>query len=112
MISDRVWSKLYEYLTCFPKIHTRNEEKLRGFVNAVLWVARSGSQWRLLPEKYGNWNTVYKRFSDWAEQGVWYKMLYYFSDDPDMEYIMIDSTILRAHACAAGANKKKIRNSK
>ena len=85
MISDRVWSKLYEYLTCFPKIHTRNEEKLRGFVNAVLWVARSGSQWRLLPEKYGNWNTVYKRFSDWAEQGVWYKMLYYFSDDPDME---------------------------
>jgi hypothetical protein len=60
----------------------------------------------LLPPDYGNGNVVSQRFVDWAERGVWYKMLYYFAHDPDMTSIMIDSTILRAHACAAGALKK------
>jgi len=107
-ISDHVWSKIHKYLSDYPKIHTNNKEKTRRFVDAVFWIARSGAQWRLLPKEYGEWNAVYHRFSDWAEHGVWYKMLYYFSDSPDMEYIMVDSTILRAHACAAGANKKNM----
>ena len=105
-ISDVVWSKLYIYLSDFPKIHTNNEEKTRRFVEAVFWIVRSGAQWRLLPKEYGDWNAIYHRFSDWAERGVWYKMLYYFAHDPDMQYIMVDSTILRAHACASGAVKK------
>ena len=95
-----------QYLSEFPKIHTGNEEKTRQFVEAVFWIVRGGTQWRLLPREYGDWNTVYHRFADWADKGVWYKMLYYFARDPDMEYIMVDSTILRAHACAAGAIKK------
>lgn len=105
-ISASAWTKLYQYLSDFPKIHTRNEEKTRRFVEAVFWIVRGGSQWRLLPNEYGDWNTIYHRFADWADKGVWYKMLYYFARDPDMEYIMVDSTILRAHACAAGAVKK------
>ena len=105
-LNDFQWSKIYEYLEGYPRIHTKNEDKAKRFVEAVFWIVRSGSQWRLLPKEYGNWNVVYQRFSDWAERGVWYKMLYYFANDPDMEYIMVDSTILRAHACAAGANKK------
>jgi transposase len=79
-------------------------------VEAVFWIVRSGSQWRLLAKEYGTGNVVYQRFADWADQGVWYKMLYYFANEPDMEYIMVDSTILRAHACASGA-LKKIRHS-
>ena len=105
-ISALAWAKLYEYLSDFPKIHTGKEERTQQFVEAVFWIVRSGSQWRLLPKEYGDWNTVYHRFADWADKGVWYKMLYYFARDPDMEYIMVDSTILRAHACAAGAIKK------
>ncbi len=105
-ISDQAWSRIYNYLSDYPKIHTNDEGKTRRFVESVFWIARSGAQWRLLPKEYGDWNTVYHRFADWAEHGVWYKMLYYFSGDPDMEYIMVDSTVLRAHACAAGANKK------
>ena len=105
-ISDHSWSRIYKYLSDYPKIHTNNEEKTRCFVESVFWIARSGAQWRLLPKEYGDWNAVYHRFADWAEHSVWYKMLYYFSGDPDMEYVMVDSTILRAHACAAGANKK------
>ena len=100
------WNRIYDYLSEFPDIYIKNEDGCRKFVEAVFWLARSGSQWRLLPQEYGDWNSVYRRFSDWAEKGIWYKMLYYFSKEADMEYIMVDSTILRAHACASGANKK------
>jgi transposase len=111
-LSGYQWSKIYEYLRNVPRIHTKNEERTKQFVEAVFWIARSGAQWRLLPKEFGDWNVVYQRFSDWADQGVWYKMLYYFANDPDMEYIMVDSTILRAHACAAGANKKNMEDKK
>lgn len=99
-ISDQAWIKIYEYLTEFQNIYIRNKEHCRRFVEAVFWMARSGAQWRFLPKEYGDWNTVYRRFADWAKKGIWYKMLYYFAQDADMEYIMIDSTILRSHACA------------
>lgn len=95
------WANIYQYLSEYKTIYVRNELECRRFVEAVFWMARSGAQWRFLPKEYGAWNTVYRRFSDWADKGIWYKMLYYFAKDPDMEYIMIDSTILRAHACAA-----------
>lgn len=64
---------------------------------------------RLLPRQYGNWNAVYKRFARWSELSVFEKLFEHFSADRDMEYLMIDSTIVRAHACAAGAQKKKAR---
>ena len=105
-LSDYQWSNIYKYLKECQIIYARNEENTRRFVEAVLWMARSGSQWRFLSKEYGDWNTVYKRFADWAEKGIWYKMFYYFANNSDMEYIMIDSTILRAHACSAGALKK------
>ena len=95
------WDKIYHYLCEQKGLHTGNEKNVRRFVEGVFWMLKSGAQWRLLPKEYGNWNVVYQRFVDWCEKGIWYKMLYYFSNDPDMEYIMIDSTILRAHACAA-----------
>ncbi len=95
-ITPSQWSKIYECLKpFFLRIHTNNETNVKCFVEAVFWVLRSGAQWRMLPREYGDWNVVYQRFSDWAERGVWYKMLYYFAHDPDMKYIMIDSMILR-----------------
>ena len=104
-ISRLAWTKLYDYLHAYPQIYTNNEDATRQFVEGVLWMARSGAQWRLLPPEYGHWNKVYRRFADWADKGIWYKMLYYFQNDADMEYIMVDSTILRAHACATPKKK-------
>ncbi len=94
-LSQEQWTRIYTYLCTFPRLHTRHEEQCRRFVEAVLWILRSGSQWRFLPSSYGNWNVVYQRFVDWKKCGIWENMFSYFADNPDMDAIMIDSTILR-----------------
>src|SRR5438477_8002865 len=97
------FEKLYEFLQSERNIHVKKRREIRRFVEAIFWLARSGAQWRLLPVAYGDWNGVYKRFARWTELGVWERMFCYFARDPDMESVLLDSTIVRAHACAAGA---------
>jgi transposase len=78
----------------------------RLFVEAVLWRYRSGAPWRDLPERFGDWNNTHRRFSRWAKTGVWKRIFKHLAADPDNEYAMIDSTIVRAHQHSAGAPKK------
>ena len=106
-LSAEQFERVYGLLRCEPKIHTRDRERERRFLEAVYWIARSGAQWRLLPEGYGEWNSVYKRFARWADLGVWERLLAAAADDPDLQAVMIDATVVRAHACAAGAPRKK-----
>ncbi len=103
---DSQWDKLAVFLKGCSGIYIGKEEDCRLFIGGILWMTRSGAQWRLLPEKYGDWNSVFKRFNRWSKQEVWKKMHTFFANDPDMESIMIDSTVVRAHPCAAGAMKK------
>jgi transposase len=65
----------------------------------------TGSPWRDLPEVFGDWNSVFRRFSRWSIKGVWWRIFEAMSDDPDFEYLIVDSTIVRAHQHAAGAKK-------
>ena len=106
-ISDDQWSKIREFLRSCRRAYVGKEANCRRFLEGVLWIARSGAQWRLLPETYGNWNSVYTRFARWCDHEVWEQMHQHFADDPDMEHVLIDSTVIRAHPCAAGALKRK-----
>ena len=76
------------------------------FVEGVLWIVRTGSPWRDLPQAFGDWNSVFRRFSRWSLKGVWRRIFEAMSDDPDFEYLIIDTTIVRAHQHAAGNEKK------
>jgi transposase len=79
----------------------------RLFVDAVLWMARAGAPWRDLPEEFGYWNSVYKRFARWETGGVWHCVFTALAEDADFEEVFIDSTVIRVHQHAAGARKKE-----
>jgi len=79
----------------------------RLFVEAVLWIARTGSPWRDLDPALGNWHTTYTRFSRWGKKGVWQRVIEATKNDADLEALFIDSTVVRAHQHAAGAQKKR-----
>src|ERR1700758_5669802 len=81
----------------------------RLFVEAVLYRYRTGMPWRDLPERFGDGVQVHRRFSRWAESGVWERVFQHLAADADNEYAMIDSTIVRAHQHSAGAQKKSVR---
>ena len=102
-LSDEEWQVIYSLLQLNQRIYAGSEEKSRRFLNAVLWILRSGAQWRLLPGSLGHWNSVFKRFSRWCERDVWEALHKGCIQHPDLQEILIDSTIARAHACAAGA---------
>jgi transposase len=102
-IQDALWTKILTFLRTCSGVYVGQGAACRLFLEGVLRVTRSGAQWRLLPERYGNWNSVYKRFARWCDKGIWEHMHQHFADDPDMEYLILDSTVVHAHPCAAGA---------
>jgi len=105
-ISTEQFDRVYALLRQERKIHTKGREKVRAFLEAVFWLDRSGAQWRFLPTAYGKWNSVYTRFARWDDLGVWERLFAGVADDPDLQAVMIDATVVRAHACASGAPKK------
>ena len=82
----------------------------RLFVEAVLWIVRTGSPWRDLPTDFGHWHRVYVRYNRWSKKGIWERIFTTMSDDPDLEYVMVDGSIVRVHQ--HGAAKKTNRHLK
>jgi transposase len=78
----------------------------RLFLDAVLYVAKTGIPWRDLPDRFGNWNSIWRRFDRWARKGTWGRV-FEALQDPDLEWLILDSTVIRAHPSAAGAKKKR-----
>ncbi|NVO84266.1 IS5 family transposase [Hymenobacter sp. P5252] len=75
------------------------------FINAVFWLARHGCAWRTLPERFGKYDTLRKRSRRWAQKGIW-QPLFEAVQEPDLDWVMLDPTVVRAHAQAAGSRKK------
>jgi transposase len=85
--------------------HTARDSRL--FIDAVLWINRTGSPWRDLPGHFGRWNTVYKRFARFDVRGVWWKIFKALQRTGNPIELLLDGSIVRAHQHSAGASKKK-----
>ena len=101
-LSDAQWRRIADLLPGKPGDRGRTGADNRLFVNAVLWVLRSGAWWQDLPERYGKWKTVHKRFTRWARARVWERVFDSLTADPDNQYLMLDTTLVRVHQQAAG----------
>lgn len=103
-LSDSEWERIKDLLPGKKSDVGRTAEDNRNFLNAVFWIVRSGAPWRDLPERYGKWGTVYQRFNRWSQKGVWQR-IFEELQEPDLDWVMIDSTSVRAHQHAAGQKK-------
>jgi transposase len=109
-LSDVQWHRIEGLLAGKAGDPGRRGRDNRLFVNGVLWVLRSGAHWHDLPERYGKWKTVHTRFSRWAKAGVWERVFKVLTADRKNEYLMLDTTLVRAHQQAAtGKGGAKIR---
>ena len=105
-ISDAAWQSLLPFLREFPNVYVGNPETYRTFLSALVWITKEGATWRALPKTYGYWNSIYRRFGRWCDAGVFEKLHQHFHEAGEISALLVDSTIVRAHSCAAGAPKK------
>lgn len=106
LLRDDQWERIADLLPGKAGDRGVTAKDNRLFIEAVLWIARTGAPWRDLPAQFGRWHSVYMRFSRWSKHGVWEHLMRVLADDPDLEELIIDATIVRAHQHAAGAQKK------
>jgi hypothetical protein len=102
-ISDHIWQRIEDFLPGKLGKWGGRARDNRNFINAVFWIIRTGAPWRDLPPDFGNWKNTHRRFCRWRDKGVWESILEKLILDPDYEWLMIDSTFVKAHNHAAGA---------
>jgi transposase len=107
-LSSAQWDKIKDFLPGKESDPGRSAKDNRRFIEAVLWIGENGCKWRSLPEEFGNWNSVFQRFKRWANKGVWQIIFNTLAVSADTKWLMIDSTIVRAHQHSAGALKKTV----
>lgn len=105
-ISNREWESIKDKLPERTGKRGRPAKNNRIMLNGMLWIAKTGAQWREMPECYEPWQSVYARFRKWQKDGVWEKIFHTLSSDADMENLSIDSTMAKAHQSTNGGFKK------
>lgn len=103
MLSDEYWSKL---TSIFRQINIYNKPNLRLYVEGMLYRIRVGCPWRDLSSEFGSWNSIFKKFNAWSAQGKWLKIFQLAIQEPDMEWLFMDGSYVRAHQHSAGAASK------
>lgn len=104
-LTDGQWAKVEPLLPGRVGDPGRTAVDNRLFVNAVLFVAKTGIPWRDLPERFGRWNSVWRRFDRWCAAGVWPGLAAALGE-PDLEELHLDSTSVKAQHAAAGARRR------
>ena len=103
VLTDAQWARLEPHCLGKKGDPGRSGGDNRLFIEAVLWIARTGSPWRDLPPLFGKWNSVFRRFRDWVKADVFKRLFEAVSGDPDLEYAMVDGTIVKVHRHGQGA---------
>src|SRR6056300_808141 len=103
VVSDVLWRRLERHLPGKASDCGVTAKDNRLFLEAVFWRVRTGSPWRDLPPAFGNWNSQFRRFRRWAEAGVFESLFNVMSGAADLEYALIDGTIVQVHQKATGA---------
>jgi len=102
-IRDEAWAKIEAYFPGQRGQWGGIAEDNRRFFNGVCWILRTGAPWRDLPDSYGNFSGVHKRFKRFCDNGTWVKILEQIIDEPDFEWLLIDASHCKVHPHAAGA---------
>ena len=105
ILDDDQWERMSGHIIGDERTRGSSGRDNRMFVEAVLWIVRTGSPWRDPPDASRSWNSAFRRFSRWSAKGVWHRLFAAMSDDGDFEHLIIDSTIVRVHQHAAGAKR-------
>lgn len=103
VLSNSQWAIIAPYCLGKSSDPGQTGRDPRLFVEAVLWIVRTGAQWRELPGEFGKWNSVFKRFRRWVKADAFYRMFKALASDADLEYAMIDGTIVKVHRSGQGA---------
>ncbi len=104
-MSDEEWAFHERFILAIRAPNGRKPMNHRLVLDGIIWIARTGSPWRDLPEEFGKWSSVYRQFRRWTLAGLWEEILEALNASglaPDALQ-MIDSTVVRAHHQAAGA---------
>lgn len=104
-ISDHEWGRIKDILPPENIGEGRHSKPNRDMLNGMLWISKTGSAWRDLPERFGPWQTVYSRFRLWSKNDIFKKLFEQLTIDADMQDLSIDSTSCKAHQHSAGAKK-------
>ena len=105
VLKDEQWERVAPLLPGKAGDPGRTGSDNRLFLEAVLWMVRTGAPWRDLPEAFGCWNSVFRRFRRWAQAGLFERLFQILSGEPDFEYALIDGTIIRVHQHGTGAKE-------
>ena len=111
LLTDKAWAEIAPLLATLKSRAGRPPVLSdRLFIEAVLYLARTGLPWRDLPEDFGRWDAVYNRFRRWERRGLWCQLWERLQTDasPRTRHLFIDATLVRAHQHAAGALKKTV----
>jgi transposase len=112
ILNNKQWKQIEHLLPGKATDRGVTAKDNRTFIEAVLWIARTGSPWRDLPRELGYWHRVYVRYSRWAKNGVWKRLFEALANDPALERLMIDGSIVRVHQHGASKKKRGTANSK
>lgn len=104
-LTDDQWNQIKDLLPGKEGDPGRTAEDNRLFVDAILFIAKTGIPWRDLPERFGNWNSVWKRYDRWCRRGVW-ETLAEALGEPDLAELQLDSTSIKVHIAAVGGRRR------